>query len=372
MLLGNILTKKNLLFISATAAVNGSDATQMSVLTTALSKLNSFVDSELEQLLCFENEIDVETFCSRKSALFIVLPEEDPTKYFMVSLLLQQFYRECLIYADAQGGKLKNRIMMYLDEIGTIPKINGLAMMFSASRSRDILLVPIMQAESQFAETYGAENSKTIQSNIGCVIYGGFTPDSELTQTVSKKLGNVTVQTGSVSTGLDGKSSVSYSMTDKPLISEQELQRLPKGTFVVRRQNSNPMLSKMMLFTKWGITFPGSYTPRKKEIRPVQYLSAAKLFSRIRERYADEVKSAPSLAKEINGAYAAKGGIDAKYERVEIPLPPLDKRGSKAAPAAPSRVSAGNDRLTDSSADDKKKTTKPKLTKLKDVSFDED
>ncbi len=51
--------------------------------------LNKFLDSELEQILCFDTTIDTERFCSRKSAVFIVLPEEDNTKYFMVSLVVQ-------------------------------------------------------------------------------------------------------------------------------------------------------------------------------------------------------------------------------------------------------------------------------------------
>jgi len=37
------------------------------------------LDSELEQLLCFDTVIDAERFCSEKTALFVILPEEDPS-----------------------------------------------------------------------------------------------------------------------------------------------------------------------------------------------------------------------------------------------------------------------------------------------------
>lgn len=63
--------------------------------------------------------MNAEKFCNEKSAIFIVMPEEDDTKYFMVSLILQQFYREILTVADENNGKLKNRVMMYLDEFGS-------------------------------------------------------------------------------------------------------------------------------------------------------------------------------------------------------------------------------------------------------------
>ena len=90
----------------------------------------------MEQILCFETAIDAEKFCNEKSALFIVLPEEDLTKYFMVSLMIQQLYREILAVADENGGKLKNRVMLYCDELGTLPAIESLELIFSASRSR--------------------------------------------------------------------------------------------------------------------------------------------------------------------------------------------------------------------------------------------
>lgn len=68
-------------------------------------RLNAFLDSEMEQILCFDSTLDTETFCKEKSAIFIVLPEEDNTKYFMVNLFLQQLYREMLTVADENGGR---------------------------------------------------------------------------------------------------------------------------------------------------------------------------------------------------------------------------------------------------------------------------
>ena len=78
-------------------------------MSTALARLNAFLDSEMEQLLCFDTAWDAETFCKEKSALFLVMPEEDPSKFFMVSLIIQQLYREILSVADENGGKLPNR-----------------------------------------------------------------------------------------------------------------------------------------------------------------------------------------------------------------------------------------------------------------------
>ena len=103
----------------AGAALNSSDQAMLSVMSTALSRLNSFLDTEMEQMLCFGTAIDAEQFCSEKSAIFIILPEEDKSKYFMVSLLLQQLYREILTIADENGGSLDRRVMFMCDEFGS-------------------------------------------------------------------------------------------------------------------------------------------------------------------------------------------------------------------------------------------------------------
>ena len=106
----------------AGAALNTAEQSMASVMSTALSRLNSFLDSELEQLLCFDTEIDAEKFCNEKSAIFVIMPEENPNTFFLISLIIQQLYREILAVADEQGGKLKNRCVFFCDEFGTLPR----------------------------------------------------------------------------------------------------------------------------------------------------------------------------------------------------------------------------------------------------------
>ena len=59
----------------AGAALNSADQAMASVLSTVLSRLNAFLDSELEQVLCFDSAIDAERFAAKKSAIFLILPE---------------------------------------------------------------------------------------------------------------------------------------------------------------------------------------------------------------------------------------------------------------------------------------------------------
>ena len=105
----------------AGSALNTAEQAMASVISTVLSRLNAFLDSEMEQILCFDTAIDAEKFCNEKSAIFIVLPEEDQTKYFMVSLILQNLYREILTVADENGGMME-RPLMTPDELKSMPK----------------------------------------------------------------------------------------------------------------------------------------------------------------------------------------------------------------------------------------------------------
>ncbi len=271
----------------AGAALNSAEQAMASVLSTAMSRLNAFLDSEMEQILCFDSTLDTETFCTRKAAIFIVLPEEDNTKYFMVSLFLQQLYREMLSIADEHGGKLPNRVMVFADEIGTIPKIESMEMMFSAGRSRRISMVPIIQSFAQLQKNYGKEGSSIIIDNCQDILFGGFAPNSESADILSKALGNRTVLSGSISRGKNDPGQ-SLQMMGRPLMSPDELKTLPKGHFILAKTGCCPMQTRLPLFLKWGIVFGEAYEVPERAAREVLYADRFELEQEIVRRRDDD------------------------------------------------------------------------------------
>ena len=206
-----------------------------------------------------------------------MLPEEDTSKHFMVSLIIQQMYREILAVADENDGRLENRVMMYLEEFGTIPKIEGADMMFSASRSRRVSIVAIIQSFAQLQKNYGKEGCEIITDNTQLTVFGGFAPNSESAQVLSKALGSRTVQSGSVNRGKNDPSQ-SLQMIERALLTPDELKSLPKGTFVVMKTGFHPMQVKLKLFFKWGIVFPKEiYAVADKGNRKVYYANKSNL-----------------------------------------------------------------------------------------------
>ena len=169
----------------ATAATSSSEQGMASVMSTVLSRLNSFIDSEQEQVLCYDSPIDAEHFASEKCAIFLIIPEEDPTKHFMAGLMIQNLSRELFSIANDNDGKLKKRVVFYCDEFGTMPPFDVLPL-FSAGRSRKLTLVPIIQSLAQLEKNYGKEGAEIIADNCQDTIFGGFAPNSQTAETLSK------------------------------------------------------------------------------------------------------------------------------------------------------------------------------------------
>ncbi len=268
----------------AGAALNTGEQAMMSVLSTVLSRLNAFIDSEIEQILCFETTVDIEKFCSEKSAIFLVMPEEDNTKHFLISLFIQQYYREMLSIADEHNSKLQNRVIMFLDEIGTIPKIESIEMMFSASRSRNITIVAIIQSMAQLEKNYGKEGAQIVVENCQDTLYGGFAPNSELAKTLSDSLGTRTVLSGSVSKGKKDPSQ-SLQMIERPLMTADELKSMPRGHFIFTKTGVKPMKTILRLFTLWKIKLDKKYEAEMRHQRTVEYADINKIESILRQQF---------------------------------------------------------------------------------------
>ena len=268
----------------AGAALNTGEQAMMSVLSTVLSRLNAFIDSEIEQILCFETTVDIEKFCSEKSAIFLVMPEEDNTKHFLISLFIQQYYREMLSIADEHNSKLQNRVIMFLDEIGTIPKIESIEMMFSASRSRNITIVAIIQSMAQLEKNYGKEGAQIVVENCQDTLYGGFAPNSELAKTLSDSLGTRTVLSGSVSKGKKDPSQ-SLQMIERPLMTADELKSMPKGHFIFTKTGVKPMKTILRLFTLWKIKLDKKYEAELRHQRTVEYADIYKIESILKQQF---------------------------------------------------------------------------------------
>ena len=201
----------------------------------------------------------------------------------MAGLMIQNLARELFAVADENGGKLKNRVVFFCDELGTMPPFDILPL-FSAGRSRRLTLVPIIQSLAQLEKNYGKEGCEIIQDNCQDTIFGGFAPNSQTAEVLSKALGSRTVLSGSVSRGKNDPSQ-SLQMIERALLTPDELKSIPKGTFVVMKTGTHPMRTRLRLFTEWGITFEKPYVVQERSQRKVKYANRVELMKNIMEAH---------------------------------------------------------------------------------------
>ena len=193
----------------------------------------------------------------------------------MAGLIIQNLARELFFLADENDGKLKNRVVFFCDELGTMPPFDILPL-FSAGRSRRLTLVPIIQSIAQLEKNYGKEGAEILTDNCQDTIFGGFAPQSQTAEVLSKALGSRTVLSGSISRGKNDPSQ-SLQMIERPLMTPDELKSIPKGEFVVMKTGTHPMRTRLRLFLEWGITFGEPYQVPERAARKVAYAGKRQL-----------------------------------------------------------------------------------------------
>lgn len=205
--------------------------------------------------------------------------------------------------------------MFFCDEFGTLPKIESAEMMFSASRSRRLQIVPIIQSFAQLDKNYGKEGAEIIVDNTQITLFGGFAPNSSSAEVLSKALGSRTVLSGSVNRGKNDPSQ-SLQMIERPLLTPDELKSMPKGQFVVMKTGVHPMKVKLKLFFKWGIKFDekNPYKVSDNGNRKVEYAEKQEIINGILRKYRPELADVPAPE------YRSVGGQSQIYSEYDTPF----------------------------------------------------
>ena len=153
-------------------------------------------------------------------------------------------------------------------------------------------------------------------------IFGGFAPNSQTAEVLSKALGNRTVMSGSISRGKNDPSQ-SLQMIERPLMTPDELKSIPKGHFIVMKTGTHPMRTRLRLFLEWGITFEEPYVLPEKAARKVAYVSKKELEAAI-DAY---VRDQAAVQAEAAGTAAAPAADDPQNDKNDAEQPkPVDLR----------------------------------------------
>lgn len=135
------------------------------------SMLRFFVLNKQMMRMLSGNQIDFDTIGRKKTALFLIVPDEKTTYHFLVSVFIKQCYEVLIDNAQSYpDGRLPVRVNYLLDEFSNLPRIADMPSMISASRSRNIRFVLVVQSKQQLEAAY-QHDAETIKSNCKNWIY---------------------------------------------------------------------------------------------------------------------------------------------------------------------------------------------------------
>ena len=234
--------------------LNAPDKQRGSYLSSVAEKLTMFNDRGICNMTSGRSEINVSEMDEKPTAIYLILPDEKVGRHALGSLFIAETYKKLVEKAIANGGKLKRNVYFMMDEFGNMPKIDNVASMFTVGRSRGIIQIPVIQSYSQVVEKYGPEVAKTVFGNCNTEIFIG-AKDDETCEKFSKKLGNYSVMTTSV-TGVKRawEHNYSESLKERPLMYPRELTLLNNkknmGNIIVLNQGYSPTLGKFTPYFK--------------------------------------------------------------------------------------------------------------------------
>jgi len=232
----------------AGASMKADSKTSMNIFSSALGKLASFIDSELEQMVCFHSEeINDIDFIKEPTAIFLICPDENTTRHFFASLFIRYFLNDLIEQAEDNDGILSRQVQLFWDEFGNMPPIKDVDTIFTAVRSRGIRVLISLQSWKQLEKNYTSTKAKIIMEAIQMTFYTYLgSANTETAKTISEIIGSATIQSGSKSVGKH--SSTTKTMTGRKLMTIDEINSMPRGECILLKNGHRPFKLKLTLY----------------------------------------------------------------------------------------------------------------------------
>ena len=216
--------------------------TRSSILISCGARLAPFDIKELRELM-ESDELELDTLGDRKTALFIITSDTDPTFDFVTAMIVSQLFNLLCTKADDEyGGRLPVHVRCLLDEVANIT-IPNLERLISVLRSREISACLVVQAQSQLKAIY-KEHADTIIGNCDTTLFLGGKEKTTLKE-ISEVLGKETIDSFNTSEnrGRDVSHGLNYQKLGKELMSQDEIAVMDGGKCILQLRGVRPFFS---------------------------------------------------------------------------------------------------------------------------------
>lgn len=221
---------------------SGSSKTLKSIQITLMSRLEKF---NLESLaaLTKTDELDLSTMGEKKTALFAVIPDNDTSFNFLISILYTQLFQQLFYCADKKhGGALPIPVHFLMDEFANVSLPDDFDKLLSVMRSRNIFVSIILQNLSQLKALF-EKQWESIVGNCDQFLYLGGNEQSTH-KYVSEQLGKETIDTNTYarSFGRNGNYSTNYQISGRELMTPAEVRMLDNRYAILFIRGERPVI----------------------------------------------------------------------------------------------------------------------------------
>ena len=215
--------------------LSSSENTYKSITSVFSEKMAIFDDVNVANVTS-KSDFDFDILGKEKSALFVIVPDEDKVYYSLVTIILGLLYKELVKLANAnENKKCPIEIDWICDEFSNCPPLvePSIESIISVARSRGLRYHLFIQSLSQLDNVYGKEVAQIILDNAGLQYLK--TNTMSTAEAVSKMLGKKSIESNSISqsislTNYNGNKSTSLIARD--LLTPDEVKNLHHKTII--------------------------------------------------------------------------------------------------------------------------------------------
>ena len=222
---------------------SGSAKTLKSIQITLAARLEKF---NLESLaaLTVTDELDLMSIGERKTALFIIIPDNDSSFNFLVSILYTQLFQQLFYTADHKyGGSLPIHVHFLMDEFANVSLPDDFDKILSVMRSRGVSVSIILQNIAQLKALF-EKQWESIMGNCDTFLYLGGNETSSHKLVSESLLGKSTldINTYGKSTGRNGNYSTNYQLSGRELLTPDEIRMLDNRYALLFIRGERPIM----------------------------------------------------------------------------------------------------------------------------------
>ena len=243
---------------------SGSAKTLKSIQITLAARLEKFNLSSLAALTATD-ELDLPSLGERKVALFALIPDNDTSFNFLVSILYTQLFQQLFYLADHKyGGSLPVPVHFLMDEFANVSLPDDFDKILSVMRSRRVFVSIILQNLAQL-KTLFEKQWESIVGNCDEFLYLGGNEQSTH-KYVSELLGKATIDTNTYgkSSGRNGNYSTNYQISGRELMTPDEVRMLDNRCALLFIRGELPIMDEKYDILKHpnvSLTTDGSAAP---------------------------------------------------------------------------------------------------------------